>query len=786
MVPRPLSLPLALLIGLFPSNGFAPTSPLLNSQVCHRAPCHNTSSALSSERQVGNNKKRRFLQQAHPIAPTKANRVGQRESNNPAAPASRIKPPLQTSKSIEELEAILERRWGTATGKTTRSDEADLVLSFDDDSDAPAKRGAAVLRSRRVVDPWERDEVKASNDNEDDDETLASSGNAKRKDDPKERKYNRDQVMLNRVRANQARLQGRNERTSQRSGTDENLYDVPIHNKDYYDQDDEGYETDHPGVRSMISPRPVGGKGKMSPISSLSGGIFSNRDNNRGVGEPGPTTDATSPQTDDKKKKPRRKEPQSKQVLDEEGNPMYLTLEQAERIVQKILSAEDNESTATATNTNRDFDSDIIEWQDVGITNPRLLANLQSNKMKCPSPLQVQIKACPPIIAGNDVLLSTHTGSGKTLAFLAPIAQNIMIDPSDSSLPKAIIVAPGRELASQIVSVAQNLFEGTGLTVALAIGGTSYARNVEMLRSKKPDIVVGTPGRIAELILGRTGDKGGKLKISALQTVVLDEFDALLQYDAHKEPTNAIMEAIERQHGKSLQRVLCSATASDMMTPQPSGGANVDSYLRPGYAHASIDESDLLVTSGVKADSKEGKTATSARISRTTIHGSLHVPHRRLALDAVRRVLNTDPVIQQALIFVDSSRRVEIVIEKLAQMDIIAAPLHGGATSVKSDRAEVSKALREGFVGVVVATEMAARGLDAPYLTHVINLDLPTDASHYAHRSGRCGRGGRPGVAISITCNEQERGVPKRLAKELGITMHQVEAREGKLRIVHM
>jgi superfamily II DNA/RNA helicase len=246
----------------------------------------------------------------------------------------------------------------------------------------------------------------------------------------------------------------------------------------------------------------------MSATSSLSGGIFSNRDNTRSVDKPGPTTDATSTtKTDDTKKKPRRKEPQSEPVLDETGNPMFLTLEQAERIVQKILSAEDNESTTSATNTKRDFDSGSVEWQDVGITNPQLLANLKSNKMVCPSPLQVQIKSCPPIIAGNDVLLSTHTGSGKTLAFLAPIAQNIMIHPSNSSLPKAVIVAPGRELASQIVSVAQDLFQGTGLTVALAIGGTSYARNVEMLRTKKPDVVVGTPGRIAELILGRTGDK---------------------------------------------------------------------------------------------------------------------------------------------------------------------------------------------------------------------------------------------------------------------------------------
>ena len=191
-----------------------------------------------------------------------------------------------------------------------------------------------------------------------------------------------------------------------------------------------------------------------------------------------------------------------------------------------------------------------------------------------------------------------------------------------------------------------------------------------------------TPGRIAELVIGRPGDKGGKLKISGLRTIVLDEFDALLQYDAHVEPTVAIMQALDRQHGRSLQRVLCSATASDVIqtsssSPTSEGGAvatssapgpaaaNIESYLRPGYAHASVDEGDLLVTSGVRTLTKGGAVATSARVSRTTIHGTLHVPSRRLALEAVRKILNTEPAPQQALIFVDSPRRVDIVIEKV-------------------------------------------------------------------------------------------------------------------------
>jgi len=172
------------------------------------------------------------------------------------------------------------------------------------------------------------------------------------------------------------------------------------------------------------------------------------------------------------------------------------------------------------------------------------------------------------------------------------------------------------------------------------------------------------------------------------------------------------------------------------------------------------------------------------QVSRTVIHGVVHVPHRRLALETIRKLLHTDPMPQQILIFAENSRKVDIVVEKLADMGIVAAPLHGGMGSDKMDRAEVSKALREGFVGIVVATELAARGLDAPLLTHVINLDLPTDPSHYAHRAGRCGRGGRSGVVINVTTSPKERNVPKRFAERLGIDLYSVEPRNGELVIV--
>jgi ATP-dependent RNA helicase DeaD len=210
--------------------------------------------------------------------------------------------------------------------------------------------------------------------------------------------------------------------------------------------------------------------------------------------------------------------------------------------------------------------------------------------------------------------------------------------------------------------------------------------------------------------------------------------------------------------------------------------AKVKDFLRPGFETAMADSNDVLVTEGRSMDDQTNSPAP--QVSRTVLHGVVHLEHKRFALESVRRILHTEPVPQQILIFVENARKVDIVIEKLADRGIIGAPLHGGTGSEKMDRAEVSRALREGYVGIVVATEMAARGLDAPLLTHVINMDLPTDASHYAHRAGRCGRGGRPGVVINLTTSPKERNVPKRFANQLGVDLYTVEPRSGQLMMI--
>lgn len=777
---------LCLLLSLKPSSSFTinhhvPVKALISNTQLHSANDGNEPGKKKNQQ----HKKRRFAQdvdpvvefapptfQQQPLYPAKENTKKPSEMNV-ASSKSRSKNMVQNGKSIDELENIMSKRWGLS-GDDWKVDFNEWEVADEEGNGTNDSKhakesvsSARKVRSKPVLDPWEKEErrrnyaEKAESEKTFDDTNASAFQSAKSRQD----------AVLERVKRNQARLQTNKdgEKTSQTTNVE----------TDFYDEDDEGYEPsvsnndededledeDEDFYNNIISPKPAGGLGS-SKSSADQGGFFFSE------GSPSSVTEIESaPELSledrelkerraEKKKKDKDKKAARKQMADENGNDMFLSLDEAQRQAEILVKADFGDE---------DIPETMVSWEDVGITNQLLLGNLEN--MGCDNPLSVQDKACPSIVSGNDVLVSTHTGSGKTLAFLAPLAEQLLVDKdAKKSDVKVIVIAPGRELASQIVAVARELFQGTGLTAALAIGGTPFGRNFENIRKNKPDFIIGTPGRIAELVVGKADDKGGKLKIANLQSVVLDECDALLEYEPHRDPTQATMEVLKRRHGKSLQSILCSATAGDLL-----GKSLLDDFLRPGYAHAQSDESDKLITSG---NSKK------IRVSRTAIHGVVRVDHQRFALETLRKVLYTDPAPQQALIFVDNSRRVGVVVEKLAEIGIIAAPLHGGQGSEKGDRAEVNKALREGFVGIVVATEMAARGIDAPYLTHVINLDLPTDASHYAHRAGRCGRGGRPGVVVNIAVGAREKNVPMKFAEALDIEMYLAEPQGGKLAIL--
>jgi superfamily II DNA/RNA helicase len=505
----------------------------------------------------------------------------------------------------------------------------------------------------------------------------------------------------------------------------------------------------------------------------------------------------------------------SKPIYDSNGIPMLLTIEQAQRLFDEELMIQNHNNSIIAMDNYTDDDNDDgittteITWNDVGIVHPILLENL--HKMNCHVPLPAQCTSCQSILNHTtDVIVGTYTGSGKTLAVLVPIIQRLLSSieeegvsnnsskiksTSNSGYVQLIIVAPGRELASQIASVTRNVLQNNiPLSCMLAIGGTTFTRNVEQIRRKKPNILIGTPGRLAELIVGtgsgeHNNQRGGRISIHNVQTIVLDEFDALLSYTPHADPVNALIQYLKRKRKNEIQTIMCSATASDMIHPINTNMFVQEKYLRPGYVFVEADKDDVLVTAEHINDNHQANihndtSKTTIRVSRTVMHGVIHVPHKRYVLETIRRILHTEPLPQQILIFVSDSHKVNIMVDKLFNYGIVAAALHGGMDSIKMDRVEVSRALRDGYVGIVVATEMAARGLDAPLLTHVINLDLPTDSSHYAHRAGRCGRGGRPGVVINLTTCPQERNVPMKLAYQLGIRMHTVEVKNGKLNVI--
>mmetsp|Transcript_19431 Transcript_19431/g.45972 ORF Transcript_19431/g.45972 Transcript_19431/m.45972 type:complete len:866 (+) Transcript_19431:158-2755(+) len=645
------------------------------------------------------------------------------------------------------------------------------------------------FRGRPVKDPWNKNAQQQQQSS-----SSLFGGKAASEED----------VSLQKVRRNQQRLQ-------EERGNKQQQHKQSPKRQEFYDEDDEGYDGGEGSLDFMIRPKPAGGQGttrgstKVNPSSPTAGsGSFFFRDTSKdepqspseasatpskskttinGVADGKDTETAQPKSTTNRKPKP------SVPLVDPEtGAPLLLTLEQAEQNFRQTLvtSTEQRLDDLSESLNFEDEDDDSkynmlassSTWQDLGITDSVLLENLED--MGCAYPLSVQEKALPDIMAGKDVVVGTYTGSGKTLAFLTPLVQRLLNGAhgdeksGNNNGVRAVVVAPGRELASQIVSVARELLQGSGLTVMLAIGGTTFSRNLEQLRKRKPDIVVGTPGRLAELIVGRPGERTGRLKTASFETVVLDEFDALLEYKAHREPTTALLDTLQRRYKNNIQSVWCSATASDVID-----SAKLKTFLDPDYAIAMADQNDLIVTSG-----KSNKRDNLPRVSKTVIHSTVHVEHRRFVLETVRRILHTEPVPQQILIFVENARKVDLTVERLDKMGIVAAALHGGMRSEKMDRAEVSKALREGFVGIVVATELAARGLDAPLLTHVINMDLPTDASHYAHRAGRCGRGGRPGVVINLTADPKERNVPQKFADQLGIEMFTTEVRNGKLNLV--
>jgi ATP-dependent RNA helicase RhlE len=348
-----------------------------------------------------------------------------------------------------------------------------------------------------------------------------------------------------------------------------------------------------------------------------------------------------------------------------------------------------------------------MTFASLGLDEPLLRAIVELS-YEVPTP--VQRAAIPAILGGRDVWASAHTGSGKTAAFVLPILQRLSAAPRESSGVRALVLVPTRELALQIEDAARSLqrYLPAALEVCVAVGGLSINPQMMALRGGA-DLLVATPGRLLDLVAKNA------LRLSRLETLVLDEADRMFSQGFAKELAEvlALLPA-------GCQKLLFSAT-----------------FPEPVQAFA-----ERLLCDPERIAVDAGPTPSAAFIEQRAIEVDT-----RTRTPLLRHLLETYDW-PSVLVFVSSRRGVEHVASKLARAGFSALPLHGELS--QGARSQALEDLKTQRVRVVVATDLAARGLDVAGLSAVLNYDLPRSPSDYAHRIGRTGRAGGSGVAISF------------------------------------
>jgi superfamily II DNA/RNA helicase len=362
-----------------------------------------------------------------------------------------------------------------------------------------------------------------------------------------------------------------------------------------------------------------------------------------------------------------------------------------------------------------------------------LIAALTKQHISEPTP--IQIVALPVLSSGKNAYLHAETGTGKTLAYLLPLFGRLEVELAATQM---VIVAPTHELAIQIQRQCCDLATHAGrpIRTLLLIGGTSTERQIDKLK-KKPHVVVGSPGRIGELIAK------GKLKTQHLRSIVIDEADRLLN-----EESLTSIRAIIKAAPVTRQLVFASATV------EPNSMAAI-TPLAP----------DLVMLQ-----------AGAAAVNKNIEHLYL-ICEERDKPDELRKLLHAlEP--ERAIVFVHRNDLAEKIASKLAHHHIPAADLN--AALDKQDRKLAMDGFRSGEIGVLIASDIAARGLDIKGVTHIFNFDVPTLSKAYLHRVGRTGRAGAKGLAVSLV-TEIEARVIRRYQDELGIQLQLVRMREGRL-----
>jgi superfamily II DNA/RNA helicase len=364
----------------------------------------------------------------------------------------------------------------------------------------------------------------------------------------------------------------------------------------------------------------------------------------------------------------------------------------------------------------------ITSFTDLGVSAD---INARLQKLGITSPLPIQTATIPAALAGRDICGKAPTGSGKTLAFGMPIAANMT--QSRPRRPRALILVPTRELASQVHAVLGTLLGRDSQRVVSIFGGTGYRDQVRALH-KGVNVVVACPGRLEDLI------ERGDVMLDDVTTVVLDEADRMSDM--------GFLPAVRRlldQTSAKRQVMLFSATI----------GREVEAIIR-SYQHDPV-RVNIETAEEEKSD----------------------VTHHFWKVDRSERVAITAKLVSQhgqAFVFCRTKRGADRVVRQLQAEGVRAVPMHGDRTQGQRERALDSFA--KGKADALVATDVVARGIHVDDLPCVVHFDPPADHTDYVHRSGRTGRAGRTGTVVSLVTDEQRKevqGVQRALGMELGL-----------------
>jgi ATP-dependent RNA helicase DeaD len=342
---------------------------------------------------------------------------------------------------------------------------------------------------------------------------------------------------------------------------------------------------------------------------------------------------------------------------------------------------------------------------------PAVIATLTSLGYEEPTPIQRE--AVPLLLEGRDVLGQAATGTGKTAAFALPMLERIFADLPDSGGPRAVralVLVPTRELAMQVSEAVHRYGKSYGARVLPVYGGQAIGMQLKALRAGV-DVIVATPGRIVDHL------RRGSIRLDSVRFVVLDEADEMLDM-GFAEDLEAVLEALPAER----QTALFSATMAGRV--------------------ASIAERHLRKPARIAIDRQDAPLGQLPRVRQVA-----YIVQRRHKAVALGRVLDMENP-TSAIIFCRTRTEVDELTETLAGRGYRAEALHGGLSQEQRDR--VMRRFREGATELLIATDVAARGLDIEIVSHVVNFDVPSAPDAYLHRIGRTGRAGREGVAITL------------------------------------